>query len=314
METLKVKNLKKIYKTKKKVIEAVKNISFSTYKGEIFAILGPNGAGKTTTIKSILRLVIPEDGEISVMGINLKKHPKKALENMSAVLEGNRNIHWRLTVMENLKYFGYIRGLGGKYLKNRINEVIELVELSHKKKELAGKLSRGMQQRLAIAIALLPDTPIVLLDEPTLGLDVESTIKVREILKKLSENGKTVLLSSHDMHLVESIADRVMIINDGKIVAYDKKDNLLNAFRKKAYKITITGIPDKNKLSYLQMYGNVYHEDGDTTLEIQLEDIKELYEIFDKFKEMELELKHLESIMVNFEKVFVSLVQRGKNL
>jgi len=109
MEALRVENLKKTYVSKNKKVEAVKGISFFANKGEVFSILGPNGAGKTTTIKSILRLVIPEEGKIYVKGIDISKHTSEALKNLSAVLEGNRNIHWKMTVFENLKYFGYIR-------------------------------------------------------------------------------------------------------------------------------------------------------------------------------------------------------------
>ncbi|SHH46912.1 ABC transporter ATP-binding protein [Thermosipho atlanticus] len=309
MEALEVEGLKKTYVSKNKRVEAVRGISFYVNKGEVFSILGPNGAGKTTTIKAILRLVIPEEGKVHVNRIDISKHISEALKNLSAVLEGNRNIHWKMTVYENLRYFGYIRGLGGRFLKRRVEEVLEFVELTDKRNELAGKLSRGMQQRLAIAIALLPDTPIILLDEPTLGLDVESSIKVREMLIRLAKKGKTILLSTHDMHLVEKVADRVLIINNGKVIVCDKKENLINAFKKKAYKIVFEG---EDHYVDLKKYGKLYEENGEKILEVQLENMEELYKIMDYFKEKQIEIKHLESIMINFEEIFVNFVRSGR--
>ena len=308
---LKVENLRKTYISKNKKVEAVKNVSFETNKGEVFALLGPNGAGKTTTIKSILRLVIPDEGNIYINGIDIQKHPSLALKNVSAVLEGNRNIHWKMTVYENLKYFGHIRGLGGKFLKNRINEIIEFVGLENKRNELAGKLSRGMQQRLAIGIALLPDTPLILLDEPTLGLDIESSLKVREMLENLSKNGKTIILSTHDMQLVEKVADRVLIINKGRVVVCDKKENLLNTFRKRAFKIIFNS---KNGIKKLQEFGDLEEiNDDEKILKVQVDNIEQLYDILDYFKKEQIEIKHLESIMVNFEEIFVNIVRGDGN-
>jgi len=307
---LQVKNLKKTYVSKGKKVEAIKGISFETEKGEIFAILGPNGAGKTTTIKSILRLIIPDEGEIYINGIDVHKHPSHALKYVSAVLEGNRNIHWKMTVYENLKYFGYIRGLGGKYLKSRISEILEFVELTEKKNELAGKLSRGMQQRLAIGIALLPDTPLILLDEPTLGLDVESSLKVRQMLEKLAKDGKTILLSTHDMQLVEKVANHVLIINKGKVVVSDKKEKLLDAFKKKRFKISFLS---NNGYKELKKFGTLVEENGEKILNIQIDNIDQLYEVLEHFKSKNIEIKRLESVMVNFEEVFVNIVRGDEN-
>jgi ABC-2 type transport system ATP-binding protein len=307
---LKVENLRKTYVSKNKKVEAVKNVSFETKKSEVFALLGPNGAGKTTTIKSILRLVIPDEGNIYINDINIQKHPYLALKNVSAVLEGNRNIHWKMTVYENLKYFGYIRGFSDKFLKERIPQILEFIELKDKKNELAGKLSRGMQQKLAIGIAILPDTPIILLDEPTLGLDVESSLKIREMLFELKNKGKTILLSSHDMNLVEKVADRVLIINKGKVIVCDKKENLMNAFRKRAYKIVFEG---KNGKIDFKKFGKFYEKGEEKILEIQLDDISKLYEIMEIFRKENMKIKHLESIMVNFEEVFFNIVRGDEN-
>jgi ABC-2 type transport system ATP-binding protein len=257
-----------------------------------------------------LRLVIPDEGNIYINDINIQKHPYLALKNVSAVLEGNRNIHWKMTVYENLKYFGYIRGFSDKFLKERIPQILEFIELKDKKNELAGKLSRGMQQKLAIGIAILPDTPIILLDEPTLGLDVESSLKIREMLFELKNKGKTILLSSHDMNLVEKVADRVLIINKGKVIVCDKKENLMKAFRKRAYKIVFEG---KNGKIDFKKFGKFYEKGEEKILEIQLDDISKLYEIMEIFRKENMKIKHLESIMVNFEEVFFNIVRGDEN-
>ena len=311
MAIIEVRNLRKTYSSRKKKVEALKGISFEARKGEIFSLLGANGAGKTTTIKSILGLVIPDEGKIEVNGIDALRHRRKVARYMSAVLEGNRNIHWRLTVKENLEYFGHLRGMGGRKLKERVREIVEYVELTDKFNELAGKLSRGMQQRLAVGIAILPDTPIVLLDEPTLGLDVESSIKMRKILKDLSRAGKCVILSTHDMNLVEEVADRVLIINKGQAVAYDEKEKLMDMFRKRAYRIILDGNLESETMEKLKKFGYInVKSNGETVIDVQFDSYVEIYDLFDILKETRLPLKRIEAEDVRFEKVFLKIVER----
>jgi len=139
---------------------------------------------------------------------------------------------------------------------------------------------------------------------------VESSLKIREMLFELKNKGKTILLSTHDMNLVEKVADRVLIINKGKIIVCDRKENLLNAFRKKAYKIVFEG--ENGKID-LRKYGKFYEEYGEKILEIQLDDISQLYEIMEIFKKEHIEIRHLENVMVNFEEVFVNIVRGDEN-
>lgn len=164
MDAVEVINLTKHYET----VKAVDDISFSVKKGSICGILGPNGSGKTTTIKSICNLIIPDNGEIKICG----KDNKKSTNRISAMFEGNRNIYWRLTPRENLRYFAGIRGLEGKRLENDIDMLLERFNLTDKKNVMVNNLSRGMQQKVAIAMTLICNTDVILMDEPTLGLDV----------------------------------------------------------------------------------------------------------------------------------------------
>ena len=308
MRALVVRNLKKTYKSKKKVVEAVKGISFEADVGEVFALLGPNGAGKSTTIKSILGLVEPDEGEIEVMGIDARKRRREALRYLSAVLEGNRNVHWRLTVEENLLYFGGIRGLGGKELRERIEKVAKMLGLEDKMKQLAGKLSRGYQQRLAIAIALLPNTPIVLLDEPTLGLDVESSLEIRRVIKNLASEGKLVLLSTHDMKLVEETADRVMVINNGKIVVMDEKEKLKGMFRSRSYRFVFERVSDE-LLKILKDYGKIETRNGKVELKFDSASPEGIYELFELLVKEKPEISSITAEEPDFEEIFVRIIR-----
>ena len=210
-------------------VKALRGVSFRVQKGEVYGLLGPNGAGKTTTIKILATLLLPDKGRAEVMGYDVIKEAQKVREVIGVSLSVERGFFWRLTGYENLKYFGLLRGLRGKYLEDRINYVLELVNL----KKLGGdkkffeEYSLGMKARLSIARALLHDPLVVILDEPTLGLDPPSARTIRELLVKLvREEGKTVLITSHNMYEVEQICDRVAIIVGGRIIAEDTVSNL----------------------------------------------------------------------------------------
>ncbi len=310
---LQVKDLKKTYRSGEKVVEAVKGISFSANPGEVFAMLGPNGAGKSTTIKSILGLVIPDSGEIKVNDIDVLKNRKKALRLMAAVLEGNRNVHWRLSVRENMIYFGGMRGLGGKRLKRRMEEVAELLGISDRMDQLAGKLSRGYQQRLAIAIALLPDTPVVLLDEPTLGLDIESSMEIRKVIRELANEEKLVLLSTHDMKLVEQTADRVMIINHGRVITLSGINEIMEMFKRRAYRIVFeNGISNELK-EKLSTFGKFSEDGGKVTLNVELKSADRIYDLFDMLKGEKPTISSIENEDIDFEEIFMKIVRGDKS-
>ncbi|MDY0406410.1 ABC transporter ATP-binding protein [Virgibacillus sp. 179-BFC.A HS] len=237
-----IKGLKKRYKKRKskEYVEAVKDISFSVEKGEILGLLGPNGAGKTTTIKMICGLLYPDSGEITVNGVDIKENRLQALQHISAVLEGNRNLYWRLTVKENLQYFAGNRGLSAKTASGRIEELLQQFHLKDKENELVNRLSRGMQQKLAIAVAMLAESEVILLDEPTLGLDVETSYEVRELLRNIvKDEGRSIIISSHDMDVIQDLCKRTVIINNGKVVTNDKVENLLRLFDVRSYTITL---------------------------------------------------------------------------
>lgn len=303
---IRVSNLVKTYKKRrsKKRITAVDNISFEIREREIFALLGPNGAGKTTTIKSICGLIVPDKGEIEIKGHSVLKERSRALRNISVVLEGSRNLYWRMTPVENIMYFCGIRGKTVK--KSAALEILRELGIENKANQVVHSLSRGMQQKAAIAVCLAAETDVLLLDEPTLGLDVNSSVEFRRIIKELSNRGKTILLSTHDMNLVEAVADRVAIMNKAKIVVCEEKERLVNLFTARGYKFRVksNGNGETEKLKSLNPTS--WKKDGDVIeFHLNLTSSGNLYQVIETLKGLQLEIDTIEREMVNFEKIFI---------
>jgi len=310
---LRCEKLVKIYKGKTEV-RAIDDISFSINDAEIVGLLGPNGAGKTTTIKSLCCLINPSSGKIWIDGIDVTKNPYFAYNKITSVLEGNRNIYWRLTVKENLIFFAGLMGYSYKYRKDQINELINIFKLKEKTNTEARFLSRGMQQKLAIACELIKDTEIILLDEPTLGLDVESTHEVQNLLKnEMVNKGMTILLSSHNMRVIENACERVIVINKGKIVADEKLDSLKDFFKVNAYKFEIEGrIDNKVKEEFQKIsLGTKYTENSSKTeIIIELNDFMIIYKLLETLKDNNAKLLSITRIEPDFEDIYLKLVQK----
>lgn len=319
METIvDVSHLNKSYKMRrrKEHIQAVNDVSFKVQKGEILGLLGPNGAGKTTTIKMICGLLIPDSGSISIKGMDLSKNKLQGLQHISAVLEGNRNLYWRLTVRENLEYFAGNRGKSRKEVYGRIEELLEQFNLKGKEHELVNRLSRGMQQKLAIAVALLADSEVILLDEPTLGIDIETGYEVRQILRDIVEkSNRTIILSSHDMDVIQDLCDRTVIINHGQIVVDDKVENLMRLFAVRSYTITLGQPLTEQQEILLQQEFSHYQYAADRIepiLEIDLAKSEDIYKLFDIFKKENTPVETIDRSTINFEQVFMKIV-KGEN-
>ena len=217
------------------IVEAVAGIDLDIPSGQLFGFLGPNGAGKTTTIKMICGLVKPTAGTVSVDGIDVGRRRGAAMQRVGAVLEGTRNVHWPLSAWDNLLYFGHLKGVRGHILRARAERLLRMLELWDRRGDLVRTFSRGMQQKVAIGCALIADPPVVMLDEPTLGLDVQAVMTVRNLIKTLVEDeGKTVVLTTHQLDMAEALCDRVAIINKGRIVTDQPVASLLALFREKS--------------------------------------------------------------------------------
>jgi sodium transport system ATP-binding protein len=197
---------------------ALDHVSFEARPGEVFGLLGPNGAGKTTTIRLILSILKPTEGQIWVDGISVALSPDQARARIGAVLEGT-GIYDRLTARENLLLFGGLYRVKPKLLNSRIEALFELLEMAEFADRRAETLSKGMRQKIAVARALLVDPPILVLDEPTAGLDVLTRRTILKLVRDFRARGKCILYSTHIMSEAENICDRVSILHQGRIRA-----------------------------------------------------------------------------------------------
>jgi ABC-2 type transport system ATP-binding protein len=205
---------------------AVDNLSLTVERGEVFGLLGPNGAGKTTTIAMLLGLVRPSSGSISILGHNVLTDPAAALARVGAMVEAPAFYPY-LSGYDNLRVLAHAGGLP----EARIEAALAAVELTERDRDKVRVYSQGMKQRLAIAAALLPDPELILLDEPTNGLDPAGTAEIRTLIRNLAAGGRTVLLCSHILHEVEQLCDRVAILKAGRLIALGRVAELLRRDR-----------------------------------------------------------------------------------
>lgn len=220
--SIKVQNLSKVYGTQR----AVDNISFEVSKGEIIGFLGPNGAGKSTTMKILTGYIPATEGTAEVNGFNVQTSPMQVKSNIGYLPEHNP-LYLDMYVKEFLDFAGSLYGLKGRALQLKIDETIERVGLGLEKHKKIGQLSKGYRQRVGLAQALIHNPDVLILDEPTTGLDPNQLVEIRDLIKNVGKD-KTVIFSTHIMQEVEAICDRVVIINRGKIVA----DSTLSEIKK----------------------------------------------------------------------------------
>jgi len=207
-------------KGKKTQINALNNINISIKEGEIFGLLGPNGAGKTTLIKILTTLLHPTSGDALIDGYNVVQNPKK-VKSLIGLMLGSEMLYYRITGYDNLKFFCKIYKVHN--YKEKINNIVKEFGLEKWLNQYVGSYSNGMKLKLALCRTLLLDRKILILDEPTLGLDVKSII---DIINKLKSINKTIFLTSHDMNVVEKLADRIAFINKGKILKIGDKESV----------------------------------------------------------------------------------------
>ncbi len=251
---LSANNLSKTYNARGTSHVAVAGISLNLHAGEILGLLGPNGAGKTTMAKMISGLVCPDQGTVEICGANPFRKPS-TLRNVGVVLEGNRNLYWKLTPAENLEYFGVLRGLSAREARTRADHYLNRFGLSKKKKVLVEALSRGMQQKVAICAALLHEPTLLLLDEPTLGLDIESLEDVKTIIQNLAAENRAIVLTTHQLDVAQAVTTRTAIMKQGKIIAEENTSDLLKRFSGDSYVIEMVDPVAANLSSDLQNAG-----------------------------------------------------------
>ena len=211
-------------------ITAVDNLTLDIPKGSAFAFLGANGAGKSTTLKILTSLIKPTSGEAHFFNINALEEPHEALLQIGAVVE-SAEFYPSLTPSETLDYFGRLRGMNSDKISRNSNKFLKLVGLDNWSDKKIGTFSRGMKQRLAIAQALLHEPPILLLDEPTFGLDPRGMVEIRNVFKDLTKEGKTIFFSSHLIGEIEEICDTLAIIDKGQVLFSDTMKNIMKKFK-----------------------------------------------------------------------------------
>jgi len=242
-----VRNLSKKFGS----FEAVKDVSFTVNKGDVFGFLGPNGAGKSTTIRCLLSLISPDSGTLELFGKSLNKHRSDILANVGSIIE-KPDFYKYLSAQKNLEIFARISG--ATVSKKEIAEMLDFVGLGDRAKHKVKGFSHGMKQRLGIAQTLLHKPELIILDEPTTGLDPQGIIEIRNLILRLKhEQNKTILLSSHQLSEIELIANRMVIINQGRSIVEGAVDELLNSEE------TVVRIEVDNAASAVQLISSVFN-------------------------------------------------------
>lgn len=233
MDAIEVHDLHRVFRAtigtirrRTKEVVAVDGISFGVRDGELFGLLGPNGAGKTTTVKMLTTLLIPTSGTAAVLGHDVVKEASAIRPRIGFIFGGERGLYWRLSAKDNLRYFADLYHVDPDMAKQRISELLELVGLAGREDEKVEGYSRGMRQRLHIARCLLHDPQVLFLDEPTMGLDPVGARQLRQVIRDLVAQDKTVLLTTHYMFEADALCELVAVINHGKIVALDTPEGL----------------------------------------------------------------------------------------
>jgi len=207
-------------------VYAVQGVSFDVQAGEIFSLLGPNGAGKSTTISMLSCLLEPTQGDALVMGHSITREPM-AVKAAIGVVPQEIALYEDLSARENLSFWGKMYGLRGAALKQRVDEVLEIIGLTDRQKGRSGKFSGGMKRRLNIGIALLHRPQVIIMDEPTVGIDPQSRRNILDSIKELNQQGMTVLYTTHYMEEAQELSDHIAIMDQGKVIAHGTHDELV---------------------------------------------------------------------------------------
>ncbi len=299
----------------RRTVHAARNISFAIQPGEVFGLLGPNGAGKTTAVKMISGLVRPDRGVVYVDRLDVERHRGKVLRQIGVVLEGTRTSIWPLTPLENLAYYGNLKGVRGAELKERSHRLLDFIGLREKKNVQVRRLSRGEKQKLAICIALIADPRIILLDEPTTGLDVQSSRAIKDrVVQMTRELGKCVLVTTHDMAVAQELCDRIGIINKGQLVTCRPTAELLDLFSEQVFAFRVDRVPGADAFADIPGVTAAVAEDGEDGPTLAVTLVREtagrseaLYEVMARLRRGGYQLRSIHQQQQTLENVFLQL-------
>lgn len=294
---LEIKDLIKSFGEKK----VLNRLTFNVFDNEIYALVGPNGSGKTTTINIICNLLEPDSGVATINGISVSKVSK----NQIGIVPQEISLYENLTCTENLWFFATIYGLSGEHLNKQIKKYLDAVNMTENADTLVGKLSGGMKRRINVIIALLHNPDLLILDEPTVGLDVISRNQLWEIILNLKKQGKAILLTTHLLEEVENFCSRIGIIKNGRIVAEGKMEDL----RKIIPAAKLAMIESDNRIAIYkraEQYGLTYRLYGrDLIIWLQKPmEIREVVDLFDGIPVSSISLKP-----VSLEHIYLEVIQ-----
>ncbi len=305
---LKINNLKKNYGD----IQAVKGVHLEVNKGEIVGLLGPNGAGKSTTISMISTLIKPDAGSVEFKGIDVLKDPKP-IQKVLGIVPQEIALYPTLTGYENLKFWGSAYGLKGSALKEKIEVVSEIIGIKDRLKDKVEKYSGGMKRRINIGAALLHDPELLIMDEPTVGIDPQSRNHILETIKQLNEKGMSIIYTSHYMEEVEFLCDRIYIMDEGVVIAEGTKESLISSVNGEK-KVIVTYAKDpngiKDRLDELTQVERIEVEDEVLTLYTHSNE-NMMKKIIDISSEFDIEMISIDVEKPNLESVFLHLTGKA---
>ncbi|HEX5116344.1 MAG TPA: ABC transporter ATP-binding protein [Pseudonocardiaceae bacterium] len=301
--------LTKVYGRGGEAFVAVDAVTLEVPKGQVIGLLGPNGAGKTTTIKMMAGLIEATSGTAELNGFDVARQRAGAVRQIGAVLEGSRNVYWSMSAWENLLYFGRLKGLRGSEIKPRARWLLTELGLWDRRNRTVGTFSRGMQQKVAVAVALITDPPIILLDEPTLGLDVEAARTVKDWIARLAQGeGKTVVLTTHQLAVAQELSDRIAVIKSGKIIADLPTCELLASYAEDQFQVEVAGRFDAVR-AYLPL-GAQADSDGEVvTVTLPGADSATVYRFLHQLSTADLPLVSVTKARPDLEEIFIRLIQ-----
>lgn len=274
---LKIDSIQKTYSARSNSVKVLTNVSLEVLPGDIFALLGRNGSGKTTTIRTICGLVIPDSGKVVINGFTLGQ--PEYMAQLGALIDTNRGLYARLSPFENLRYTCIVRGIPRQAATERAKYLLNLLGLWEKRNVPTQTLSKGMISKMAFALAVAHNPPFVLLDEPTLGLDIDAAEVLEEQILEMTQGGKGILLTTHQMEVAARLSTRVAILANGTIAVNKPKQELLEMFAMQNYRITFAESVTEPILPFQHRF-----DETGRVLEVTLDYPDQIYELMDRLR------------------------------
>ena len=307
---LEIFNVSKVYS--QPGVKALDSVSLSIADQEIVGFLGPNGAGKTTLVKIIAGLVIPSGGEVTIAGFDVQRRRYAAMRHLGVVLEGARNLYWPLSVRDNILYFGAIKGISARAIRHRLPELLKLLQLEGLADRKVGSLSSGQKQRAAIATALVHDPSVLILDEPTNGLDIPSVDNFIDVLQTLcSQKRVTMLVSSHNQGFVQEVVSSTIFIDKGRLIGTLTVDELKSFPQGEHYVLTLEedGTFDLSRTKDLFPGTTVHFDPIKDTLLVNVRPSESLSDYLSAILDIGIKIRSAERLDSSLESVYRQLLR-----